>query len=151
MPVVVRCHQCLAERRFEEESMLARLHSRGMLRRERNPETALVRELFTTLAEDLPCPECGASGATVHDLWDDEWSDEAPCEGCKTPISAERLEIFPDTKLCPSCQSKLDAGEDIHQEVDYCPSCGGILQLSKRHGTGLAGYRMVCGECGKRA
>ena len=130
--------------------MLEFVQLRGMLRRDAKPEFDLLRELLFTLLGEIPCAECGGLGASMHDDWDDEWSIHIYCEGCKAVIAAERLEVFPYTKLCPQCQSDLEAGGAPGAATEYCSHCGGILKLRKRSGKGLAGYQMVCTDCGKK-
>lgn len=150
MAVVLRCRHCKTERRVDEAMMLQMLQNRGMLRRETKPDAELLRELLSTIVSDAPCQDCGSLGATVEDDWDDDWSDEVYCKACKAIIPAERLEVFPDTEYCPTCKGKHESGESPGEEADYCPRCGGVMSLAKRTGAGLAGYQMVCGDCGMR-
>lgn len=150
MPVVARCNHCSTERRLTDADMLLRLQAKGMLKRETDPRPDLMRELLTTMADQLTCQDCREAGLTIQDDWDDDWEDEVRCEGCKAIIPAERLEIFPDTKFCPSCKSKSEAGEEPGAEAEYCQRCGGLMKLTKRRGSGIAGYAMTCSECGKR-
>lgn len=150
MPVVLQCRHCKNQKRLLEPQMVELVQRYGMLRRDSSPPADLLKELLASVVGQLPCEACGGLGATVEEDWSDDWSDEVLCEGCKKPIDPERLEVFPDTKLCPKCQAATDAGESPGQEVEYCSSCGGILKLTKRTGGGLAGYQMVCGDCGKR-
>lgn len=150
MSVVVRCTDCAIEKRLSDQEMLANLQSRGMLKRESKPTPDLLRELLGTVCNSMPCNECGNLGMSIHDDWSDDWSDEVRCEGCKKMIDAERLEVFPDTKLCQNCQAGQEAGETPGQEAEYCMRCGGLMKLSRRGGSGLAGYQMVCSECGKK-
>ena len=150
MSVVLRCTGCSVEKRLSDQEMLARLHSRGMLKRESKPDPALMRELLGTITASIPCNECGNLGMSIHDDWSDEWTDEVLCEGCKKKIAPERLEVFPDTKLCPTCQASSEAGETPGQETEYCMRCGGLMKLARRGGSGLAGYQLVCSDCGKK-
>lgn len=129
--------------------MLAHLQARGMLRREAEPRDDLVHELFVSIAARIPCQDCGAIGTTVHEDWEDDWEKEVRCEGCNAVIPAERLEIFPQTTHCIQCQQRVEAGNDIHQEWEYCPYCGGLMSLKKSGGQGIARYRMSCSSCGK--
>ena len=150
MPVVLRCNKCATEHRLTDAQMLERLQMRGMLRRETKPDAELLRELMSTIIKDAPCADCGGLGATLHDDWCDDWSDDVQCKGCKTTIPPERLEVFPDTTYCPACQSSREAGGSPGEEEEYCPRCGGIMSLARRGGAGLAGYQMACGDCGKK-
>lgn len=151
MAVVVRCNDCSAEKRLSDQEMLASLQRRGMLKRESKPAPDLLRELLGTIASSLPCSDCGGLGKSIHDDWTDDWSDEVLCEGCKKQIAPERLEVFPDTKLCPDCQANQEAGGSPGQEAEYCLRCGGLLKMARRGGSGIAAYKMVCSDCGKSA
>ena len=148
MPAILRCPNCQHERKLLGEEVLTVLQAHGMLRRENEPETALIRELLVSIANQLPCGSCGAVGVEVRDGWSDEWVDVVSCASCAAVIPAERIEVFPDTKLCSKCQAKRESGEDVGQDAEYCSRCGGILKLTKKGGSGLAGYRMTCGDCG---
>lgn len=149
MPVVLKCHQCAAERRMIDDLMVETLQSKGMLKRDKKPDLTLVRELLVSISDQLQCDECHNTGVEITDDWSDDWDDQVRCEGCKAPIDPERLEIFPDTKFCPHCQSSAESGGTPGEEVEFCSFCGGILKLTKRGGAGLAGYRMTCSDCGK--
>lgn len=151
MPAVFQCAHCRAERRVRDQEMLELVQSHGMLRREAKPEPALVLELLGTIADQLTCNTCGQHGALLKEDWNDDWADEVLCEGCQVAIPVERLEIFPDTKFCPDCQSLYESGQAPGEEAEYCEACGGIMKLVKRGGAGLAGYTSVCSECGKNA
>lgn len=151
MPVVLKCHHCQHEARMLDEEVLEALQSRGMLKREKEVKPEYARELLNSISGQLECAKCHSIGVEVTDDWEDDWSDEVLCLGCKIPIDPLRLEVFPDTKYCPSCQSAVESGGAPGEEAEYCESCGGILKLAKRGGSGLAGYGMVCSDCGKRA
>ncbi len=151
MPVVLKCHHCSHEKRMLDVQMLDVLQTRGMLRRAKEPDLTLVRELLTSIGGELKCNSCHEIGVAIMDDWSDDWSDEVQCLGCKTAIDPERLEVFPDTKYCPKCQKLVDAGGSPGAEDEYCERCGGIMKLSRRGGSGTAGYVMSCTDCGKRA
>jgi RNA polymerase-binding transcription factor DksA len=149
MPVVLTCGKCGTQSRLTDQQMVEELQSRGMLRRDAKPSTDLVRELFNSLTDQRVCPDCNCEGMQVGDDWEDEWTDGVLCAACQTRIPPERLEVFPHAKFCPACQAQRDAGEEPGAELEYCERCGGILKLANRGGTGLAGYRMVCSDCGR--
>lgn len=151
MSLVLHCHGCAEEKRLTDPQVLELLQNRGMLKRDNDADSALLRELLNSVANSLPCNECGGLGLLVKDDWSDDWSDEVVCEGCKATIDPDRLEVFPDTKFCPKCQADHEAGGMPGQETEYCLRCGGVMKLTKRGGSGTAGYQMACGECGKKA
>lgn len=134
-----------------DAQMLDVLQTRGMLRREKEPDLTLVRELLNSISDQLKCNACHKVGVAIKDDWSDDWSDEVQCLGCKAAIDPERLEVFPDTEYCPKCQKLVDAGGSPGAEAEYCERCGGLLNLTKRGGSGIAGYVMSCSDCGKRA
>ena len=117
------------------------LQSLKMLRRESEPDEAIVEELLRSAGDRLLCPECDAVVSVGEDVRDD-WEDLRPCEACRQPISAERLRVFPNAKLCPTCQSKEDRGETIGEQ-EYCPRCGSIMVMRQRSGK----YAMYCEAC----
>jgi hypothetical protein len=130
--------------------MLETLQQHGMLKRDNNPDLSLMRELLTSIAHTLECEHCYKLGVSVEDDWTDDWDEEVRCQGCQAAIDRERLEVFPDTKFCPNCQSKAESGSAPGDALEYCVSCGGVMQIMRRGGVGLAGYTMVCTDCGKR-
>lgn len=150
MPAVLQCIQCSSERRVTNQQLLELVQSHGMLRRESKPELELVLELMGTIIAKVSCDQCGGIGVLLQDDWPDDWSTEVLCDGCKAIIPAERLEIFPDTRFCPTCQSSHESGVTPGEEVEYCLRCGGMMKLMKRGGAGLTGYTSVCSDCGKR-
>lgn len=73
------------------------------------------------------------------------WGDPNPCEVCGKMIPAERLAVFPDSKVCAACQGKLDRGESVGN-VEYCPRCGSPMTLRPTRGAGIMRYQMVCSQ-----
>ena len=131
--------------------MLVHLRRAGLLRREKEPDAALVRELFQNTAARFTCALCGHAGLTVgpaqDDLDDEDWGMGRPCETCGKPIPAERLELFPQTRLCVPCQQADETGQTKREE-EYCPRCGSIMQVRPSRGRGLTGYALICPACG---
>ena len=130
---------------------VASLRTAGMLRRVEKPDEALVVELLATSAERLRCRECRETGLQVFEACDEfDWPEAKKCEHCKAEIPAERLEIFPDTKLCVKCQTAGDSGVSS-DEPEFCPRCGGLMHMRQTGGSGLARYVMKCSDCGRSA
>jgi hypothetical protein len=149
----LRCPQCGHREVVGFLEMVDHLRQLGMFKRQREPDPQLVRELFGEQIPLLRCRGCGAIGfgRDSSDDWNDElWGGARQCEICRVPIAAERLEVFPDTRLCVKCQQAADVGRDA-AEPEYCPRCGAIMQLTERGGTGLAGYVMRCPDCRYRS
>jgi predicted RNA-binding Zn-ribbon protein involved in translation (DUF1610 family) len=149
----LQCLQCGAQTLCGPEAMLARLHQAGMLRREKEPQADLVRELFLTAAGRFACPDCGAVGLRATPA-EDEFTDgpggsDRPCEACGRPIPAERIDLFPQTRLCVDCQRADESGLD-RAPAEYCRRCGSVMLVRPRRGDGLAGYELVCPECRRK-
>ncbi|QEG41780.1 TraR/DksA C4-type zinc finger protein [Roseimaritima ulvae] len=145
----LRCAACSRQRLVGYSEQLVMLRSLGKLKRAKNPELDLVRELFAAALPALPCDRCGATSLSLHaaaavDEEDPEvWGEARRCELCQKPIPPERLEIFPDVVRCAACQDKPAA----ETEDDFCPRCGERLQVAVRS-RGLTQYRLRCPRCG---
>jgi predicted RNA-binding Zn-ribbon protein involved in translation (DUF1610 family) len=145
----VRCNACSWQRVWGPEEMQQQLRAQGQLRRAPKPEPDLVLALLERALPNLPCPDCGdqkLSWSTQLEDFDD-WGDVKRCELCKQVIPAERLEIFPKSTRCAACQ---DQPTPATHESDYCPRCGGLLQLRRHSGSGLSRYIVACSDCGFR-
>ena len=117
------------------------LQSIKMLRRDAQPDEAIVEELLKSAGDRLLCPECDEV-VTVNDAPEDDWSDTKPCEACGDSISAERLSALPNASLCLSCQTLEDRGEILGPQ-EYCPRCGNIMVMRQKPG----GYFLYCEAC----
>jgi predicted RNA-binding Zn-ribbon protein involved in translation (DUF1610 family) len=146
----LRCSGCSHVERCGPSQMLARLQAAGALRRTREPEPELVRQLFQATASRFACQACGHQGLACREADADEWDDwraVRPCQACGQPIAPERLEVFPQTKLCSACQKKEEVGGLT--EVDYCPRCGDAMKI-RLDSRGASRYVMSCPSCGAR-
>ncbi len=111
--------------------------------------TDLLLELFRTSAGRFACPQCGEAAlvATPSEPLDDEaWGEPRKCESCGAPIPPERLEVFPDTRLCVACQN-LDERGELTGPAEYCPHCGSVMVLKRASGSGITRYVMTCPAC----
>jgi predicted RNA-binding Zn-ribbon protein involved in translation (DUF1610 family) len=129
--------------------MLERLRGAGMLKRDKEPDWELVRELFRSRAAAHACGNCGSAAVVLKPQGEDDgedWGESRCCERCRAQIPAERLEIFPDTKLCAACQQTQDRVPD-EADPEYCPRCGTIMQLRLSQSSGIAHYVMLCPSC----
>lgn len=146
------CPKCRASFAPDLLQRIAWLRSIGKLRQEAKPERELVDELFRTSAEQFACQRCQGRGLElnlVDDEDDEDWGMARRCEDCGQPIPRERLELFPQTRLCVACQSRDERG-DRPAEIEYCPRCGSVMKLAQSRGAGITRYRMVCSACGPR-
>ncbi len=143
------CPACAVTEHCGYARMLTRLQSVGVMRRSKDPDPALVKELFASTAERFACASCTHVGLATREAPDegwDEWGGAVACEGCRQPIPRERLEIFPGTKLCAACQQKDDSG--ANDEPEFCPRCGDMMSVRLQRGTSR--YVMSCPGCGSR-
>ena len=146
----LQCPHCSARTVCGPEDMLARLRQAGMLRREKEPNVELVRELFLATAPRWPCSQCGHLGLSVapaeEEFADDAWGAPRLCDACGQPIPAERLELFPGAILCVTCQQAAEQGRD-HGPTEYCPRCGSVMVL-RACSRGITQYVLICPDCG---
>jgi predicted RNA-binding Zn-ribbon protein involved in translation (DUF1610 family) len=128
--------------------MLDWLRSVKMARRDAAPEPDLLPELFRAAAARFACPQCRAVGLSVGDADDDDdeaWGMPRKCESCGRPIARERLEVFPDARLCVGCQAQSDRGA-VSGPAEYCPRCGSVMTIGQSR-RGVTRYVMICPNC----
>jgi predicted RNA-binding Zn-ribbon protein involved in translation (DUF1610 family) len=159
MPVPLlslRCRTCGERLELSREELKAKLRELNFLRRDAEPSDELLREIAQSLLASgrlAPCPACNHTtwNEAPPDLNNDDdaaWlGDVRACTQCSATIPRERLEIFPNSKLCAACQKKLDSGA-VSNDAEYCPHCGDHLQLRAARSAG-ATYRMHCPSCRK--
>lgn len=128
--------------------MLERLRAAGMLKREKEPDWEVVRELFRTRSNVRRCAACGAAttmrpAETEEDV---DWGDRRACERCRTLIPPERLELFPKATLCAACQQLCDRTPD-QADPEFCPRCGEIMLIRLSRSSGIARYVLQCPGC----
>ena len=128
------------------------LRQNSRLRREAKPSWDFVVQLWNLEPSASLCAECGESTLVLQPFinqggWDDE---VVRCEGCRQVIAQERLEIFPETRVCYKCQSALEQPTSQISDQGFCPSCENYLEtiLASSH---LARYRQRCQKCGFRS
>lgn len=146
----LQCNSCENVEFADTMDLVDRLRKLGMLRRDAKPDGGVVKELVERMSDGFKCSTCGSVGMTANaeDPFDDEdWGQGRKCDRCSEIIPAERMEVFPDSRLCMKCQAKADSGDHDDGEVDYCAKCGDARQLRKRPGSGIAGYQMYCPTC----
>jgi predicted RNA-binding Zn-ribbon protein involved in translation (DUF1610 family) len=150
----LRCPDCDFTAVCGLAEMLRWVQTAGMMRRAKEPDQAVIEELFSQTADRFPCPDCGRAGLLVEDAEDDQseeaWGMARKCARCGQPIPAERLEAVPNATHCAACQREadsLDASDTA--EAEYCPRCGSIMSLRQVRSRGVARYAMICPECGR--
>lgn len=132
--------------------MIDRLWRIGLVRRDTDADRAVIAALFNSSLLKLTCPDCGHVGlATRADDDDDEeaWGMARACEGCGAPIPRERLEVFPDTRLCVGCQAGDEQNRSAAVAEEYCSKCGSLMEV-KLDRRGITRYQLRCPECGRQ-
>ena len=145
----IRCRSCQESWILDPIDLVEQLRSLGMLKRQKDPEPQMILELFSGARNKLTCRACDSGELDIEahtDEWDDEWDIGRKCEDCGTIIPPERLEIFPDSRTCTSCQRKAEQGID-DSEPEYCPHCGSIMVVKRTGGSGISRYVMSCPDC----
>jgi RNA polymerase-binding transcription factor DksA len=128
------------------DNAVARLRIVGQLRRDNEPDEALVAELFANSAPRMTCPLCKEKRLSTRPSTDDDvddWQAAILCEVCRLPICPERLEAIPGTKRCAACQGKAETGR-LADQPEYCPRCGALFEIRVRRGSGITRYKRVC-------
>src|SRR4029453_4903050 len=111
-------------------------------------EMEFLLQLASAARLRLLCPACGGGGLDVEPDLDDEWGGtQKSCVACGARIPVERLEIFPYSELCASCQQHVDRGQAPDQHDDYCPRCGTRMIVRQRRGSGITAYEQFCPAC----
>jgi hypothetical protein len=165
--ISTQCPNCGLHRWLAAADRLVWLQQAGFLRRQKDPSSEIVAEMFRLKMPELPCPNCQQKGVKIVSKTnveddDSQWETNPSlqsnqlssryCDQCRNPIDPERLELFPTTVRCVDCQRKLEKGEfqpDSSQatNADYCPRCGDFLQTI-RNRSSLGAYRVQCSSCG---
>ena len=117
--------------------------------REAGISVELIEELFRAAARKFTCPECGTTGLIVRAAAredDEDWGMARACDECGRPIARERLEIFPDTRLCVACEGSEDRGE-LTGPAEYCPRCGNLMTVRPTRTAGITRYKLACSKC----
>lgn len=145
------CPQCGWSALCGTDTMLRWLRRHGRLKRADDVDADLVTELFTANTNRFSCPECGAVGLLAGLAREEnaDWEFNRTCDVCGKPLSPDRLEVFPDTRVCAECKRGEEQGNP-GSEPEYCPRCGAILQVARTRGSGITRYRMMCPDCGRK-
>lgn len=142
----LKCRECQWRTVLGVAEAVSRLRLIGLLRREEAPEDAIVAELLTDSAPRMTCPVCKEKRlfAVPTDVDDGlEWFTAVLCENCRQPIDPERIDAIPHVKHCATCQRQAEAGM-LTDEPDYCPQCGGLVELRVSRSGGITRYKRFC-------
>ena len=144
---LVETSRCDHTRVLSITQMQEWLGDRGLFRRNKSADDEIVLELFRH--HYTHCDQCNNTGVSLRphqDEWDDFGGlDQATCEDCKKPIDPLRLEVFPDTRVCSSCQRVREAGQ--YEPTVYCDRCGDAM-TSRKVSSGITRYVLACPSCG---
>lgn len=114
------------------EELQAHLLRVGMLKRSAVPEEDVLLELIKAAKERLTCPECGQRGLDLEPPAEEQvdWEPTVYCEVCGDLIPRERLEAFPNARVCAECQARKEAGAPA-KDRKFCPRCGQPMEYRK--------------------
>jgi DNA-directed RNA polymerase subunit M/transcription elongation factor TFIIS len=129
--------------------MIDWLRQAKMVRADVQPEADLLPELLRAALPKLACPRCGAAGLVIRPVAeenDEDWGMARACEECGRPIASERLEVFPDARLCVACQANVDQG-GLSGPAEYCPRCGNLMTVRPTRTAGITRYAPACSKC----
>lgn len=149
----LNCPSCQHTEILATGGIVQRLSSHGMLRRNHDVEWEVLWELLRSSLDNLKCTACGHTGLTLslsNELDDDEWGSPRQCDSCGQVIDPERLEIFPDMRLCLPCQQSNERGDVPEEDPQFCRRCGALLILKPSRGPGITRYEYRCSECRAR-
>jgi hypothetical protein len=143
--IEIRCASCRFATMFDAAAIAVWLQEAGRLHRHSEATLDELRELALALAPQIACGSCGELRLTAALVEDDpnDWPTARRCEDCGQLIPPERLEIFPDTRVCTQCQSRDEQGSSP-DAPEYCPHCGSPLVLRLSRGAGIRRYVMEC-------
>lgn len=145
--IELACAACGSRETLDAIRIARRLLQAGRLRSNTESSSDELRELALALACKLSCSNCGRIGLDGRFLEDktEGWQEARRCEGCGDPIDAERLEVFPNTTLCTSCQ-RQDEASGAPSTGEYCPACGSPMVVRPSTGRGVHRYLLVCSK-----
>ncbi|HWB13812.1 MAG TPA: TraR/DksA C4-type zinc finger protein [Pirellulales bacterium] len=145
--IELTCSVCGQAEALDAPGAARRLLGAGLLRSHSEATNEELRELFLALAGKLPCSGCGRVGLKARLLEDEAegWLEARRCEDCGKPINAERLEVFPDAKLCPTCQQRAEKGA-APSTGQFCPTCGSPMMVRPSSGRGVHRYVLACSK-----
>jgi len=144
---LLSCPACGWREECGHEAVLRWLRAARKVRPGREPEPEILHEVFLGSARQWACPECRLVGLHAEPLDEGgDWPGSRLCDGCRQPLSAERIAALPHVRLCPACQRKEEAGGS-NDEVEYCPRCGAPMALRLAPGGGVTRYVMACTAC----
>lgn len=161
-PIRLSCPPCGWSELCDMATAVHHLGGAGMLRRSSGTSPAEVAELLTAALPRLKCPDCQQAGLEASSgpegparvglgggvlPWEgDGWPEARLCDECESPIHPERLEVFPDTRLCTACQRRDETGAPNLAEDVYCPRCGAPMLVKPTSGHGVTRYVWVCSQ-----
>ena len=141
----IECTMCGWETLLDFSGVFEWLVKFGILKPNHDIGDDLVYELFHGMAERYQCPDCASPKLELSVVLDDFSDVEAQrCRGCEMVIPRERLEGVPGTKYCVFCQEKLDKGQPLPIQAEYCPVCGKKMELIRDHESRHGDFKWVC-------
>lgn len=141
----IECRNCGWETLLDLNGLEEWLIKNGIIKPNHSVDDELLYELFHTSLGRCFCPECGTANLEVSIVTDD-FSDMEPrrCRGCRNIIPPERVMFFPDVQYCASCAEKIENGEPLPIQAEYCPVCGKMMDLVEVHEGGKSYWKWIC-------
>ncbi len=146
---ILTCRHCSWRTVGGRDDLVARLRLLGWLRRDKEPDDAMVEALIVESAPRMTCPGCRGIGLAVREAEDEEddfdaWQAATLCEVCRQPIDPERLEFLPEAKRCAACQHLAETDALPDDDLEFCPKCGALVELRVSRGSGITRYKRFC-------
>lgn len=142
---LLSCPACGWREECGREGVLRWLRAARKVRPGREPEPEILHQVFLGSARQWTCPQCRRTGLAAAPLDEPggDWPGAPLCEGCRQPLSAERLAAVPGVRRCAACQQKEESGQ-TGDATEYCPRCGAPMALRLAPGGGVTRYVMSC-------
>ncbi|MGI9457426.1 MAG: TraR/DksA C4-type zinc finger protein [Aeoliella sp.] len=147
---VLSCRDCGWRTVSGRDDLVTRLRLVGQLRRDKEPDDAIIDALIAGSVGRMTCPSCKGIGLHATDgdqqpsQEDGDWQAAALCEICRKTIDEERLEALPGTLRCATCQGQAEAGTLPDDDPEFCPKCGALVELRVSRGSGITRYKRFC-------
>lgn len=141
----IECPKCGWKTLLDHDGVYEWMVAHRIFRRNHAVEDEILYELFHCMTSRYSCPECGAKDLRFSVVKDDFSDlDARRCRGCRNVIPRERLEFHPDTQYCISCARKLENGEPLPIQAEYCPVCGKMMELVQVKEGRNVSFKWVC-------
>lgn len=141
----IECSECGWKTLLDFNGIFDWLVKYRILKRNSTLDDPLVYELFHSMSSRYKCPTCGGTKLRYSVEMDDFSDiDDRRCRGCGKVIPRERISRMPETVYCVPCAEKIERGEPLEIEAEYCPICGKMMDLVEFQDGKYKAYHWVC-------